>query len=150
MGLKGDKTYRPLFFIQKNTLISIKKKYSDFYESDYLLFNVYEQKDRKESCFRRKLPAACREEKETVEQKKEIVSDVDNEAKDWLAKFGYDVSYGAKPLKRTIQKYLTNPLSQELLMENFGGGDTTCPPKSCSTGTQADSRFAKRRCGVGV
>jgi ATP-dependent Clp protease ATP-binding subunit ClpB len=55
---------------------------------------------------------------------KEITLDVDNEAKDWLAKLGYDVTYGARPLKRTIQKYLVNPLSQELLMGNFGDGDT--------------------------
>ena len=55
---------------------------------------------------------------------KEIILDVDDEAKDWLAKLGYDVTYGARPLKRTIQKYLTNPLSQELLMGNFNDGDT--------------------------
>ena len=55
---------------------------------------------------------------------KEIVLDVDDEAKDWLAKLGYDVTYGARPLKRTIQKHLTNPLSQELLMGNFNDRDT--------------------------
>jgi ATP-dependent Clp protease ATP-binding subunit ClpB len=55
---------------------------------------------------------------------KEIILDVDDEAKDWLAKLGYDVTYGARPLKRTIQKYLTNPLSQELLMGNFNDGDS--------------------------
>ena len=55
---------------------------------------------------------------------KEITLDVNNEAKDWLAKLGYDVTYGARPLKRTVQKHLTNPLSQELLMGNFHDGDT--------------------------
>ena len=55
---------------------------------------------------------------------KDITLEVDNEAKDWLAKLGYDVTFGARPLKRTIQKYLTNPLSQELLMGNFSDGDT--------------------------
>jgi ATP-dependent Clp protease ATP-binding subunit ClpB len=54
---------------------------------------------------------------------KEIILDVEDEAKDWLAKLGYDVTYGARPLKRTIQKYLINPLSQELLMGNFSNGD---------------------------
>jgi ATP-dependent Clp protease ATP-binding subunit ClpB len=47
---------------------------------------------------------------------KDIVLEVHGEAKDWLAKLGYDVTYGARPLKRTIQKYLINPLSQELLV----------------------------------
>jgi ATP-dependent Clp protease ATP-binding subunit ClpB len=55
---------------------------------------------------------------------KEITLSVSDEAKDWLANIGYDVSYGARPLKRTIQKYLVNPLSQELLAGNFGDGDT--------------------------
>ena len=49
---------------------------------------------------------------------------MNDEAKDWLAKLGYDVTYGARPLKRTIQKYLVNPLSQELLTGNFSDGDT--------------------------
>jgi ATP-dependent Clp protease ATP-binding subunit ClpB len=65
---------------------------------------------------------------------KEITLEVDNEAKDWLAKLGYDVSYGARPLKRTIQKYLTNPLSQELLMGNFGDGDTILVSQSSDAG----------------
>lgn len=55
---------------------------------------------------------------------KDIILEVNTEAKDWLAKLGYDVTYGARPLKRTIQKYLINPLSQELLMGNFNSGDT--------------------------
>ena len=55
---------------------------------------------------------------------KEITLVVSNEAKDWLAQLGYDVTYGARPLKRVIQKYLVNPLSQELLADNFGDGDT--------------------------
>ncbi|MCX6150473.1 MAG: ATP-dependent chaperone ClpB [Ignavibacteriales bacterium] len=55
---------------------------------------------------------------------KNILLKVDDEAKDWLAKIGYDVTYGARPLKRTIQKYLVNPLSQEILMNNFRSGDS--------------------------
>jgi ATP-dependent Clp protease ATP-binding subunit ClpB len=55
---------------------------------------------------------------------KEIILDVSDEAKDWLAQLGYDVNYGARPLKRVIQKYLINPLSQELLASNFVDGDT--------------------------
>jgi ATP-dependent Clp protease ATP-binding subunit ClpB len=54
---------------------------------------------------------------------KDITINVDDEAKDWLAKLGYDVTYGARPLKRTIQRQLINPLSQELLAGNFEDGD---------------------------
>ena len=54
---------------------------------------------------------------------KEISLAVSDEAKDWLAQLGYDVTYGARPLKRVIQKYLINPLSQELLAGKFVSGD---------------------------
>jgi len=55
---------------------------------------------------------------------KELGLVVNDEAKVWLTNLGYDVTFGARPLKRTIQKYLINPLSQELLMDNFESGDT--------------------------
>jgi len=57
-------------------------------------------------------------------RQKEITLTVTDEAKDWLAQLGYDVTYGARPLKRVIQKYLVNPLSQELLAGNFVDGDS--------------------------
>jgi ATP-dependent Clp protease ATP-binding subunit ClpB len=53
-----------------------------------------------------------------------IKIEVTEEAKEFLLKLGYDISYGARPLKRIIQKYLINPLSSELLMGNFISGDT--------------------------
>lgn len=55
---------------------------------------------------------------------KDITLFITEEAKDWLAELGYDVTFGARPLRRTIQKHLTNPLSQELLMGTFNDGDT--------------------------
>jgi ATP-dependent Clp protease ATP-binding subunit ClpB len=67
---------------------------------------------------------------------KDIVLDVDDEAKDWLAKLGYDVTYGARPLKRTIQKYLINPLSQELLAAHFESGDTVTVTQSSNAGLE--------------
>ncbi len=55
---------------------------------------------------------------------KEMKIELTEQAKDWLAQQGYDVTYGARPLKRVIQKYLINPLSQELLSGEFIEGDT--------------------------
>jgi ATP-dependent Clp protease ATP-binding subunit ClpB len=49
---------------------------------------------------------------------------VTDEAKDWIAKLGYDVTNGARPLKRTIQKYITNPLSEKIIAGEFSNGDT--------------------------
>ncbi len=45
-------------------------------------------------------------------------------AADWLAETGYDPAFGARPLRRALQKYLESPLSIELLSGNFGEGDT--------------------------
>ncbi|MGK9370065.1 ATP-dependent chaperone ClpB [Melioribacter sp. Ez-97] len=55
---------------------------------------------------------------------KGLTLEVEEEAKDFLVSHGYDVTYGARPLKRTIQRYLVNPLASELLMNNFESGDT--------------------------
>jgi ATP-dependent Clp protease ATP-binding subunit ClpB len=77
-------------------------------------------------------------------QDKEIILDVSDEAKDWLAQLGYDVTYGARPLKRVIQKYLINPLSQELLAGNFGDGDTI----KITVGESARLMFANTRCWI--
>ncbi|MCL5028742.1 MAG: ATP-dependent chaperone ClpB [Bacteroidetes bacterium] len=75
---------------------------------------------------------------------KEIVLDVDDEAKDWLAKLGYDVTFGARPLKRTIQRHLINPLSQELLAGKFGDGDKI----AVTLGNKGQLEFKKVRVGV--
>ena len=43
-------------------------------------------------------------------------------AKTWLAKEGYDPVYGARPLRRVIQRYVESPLSVQILRGNFGAG----------------------------
>ncbi|HSQ74409.1 MAG TPA: ATP-dependent chaperone ClpB [Bacteroidota bacterium] len=50
--------------------------------------------------------------------------EVTDEAKNWLAQLGYDPMFGARPLKRVIQRYLVNPLSERLLEGVFAGGDS--------------------------
>ena len=45
-------------------------------------------------------------------------------AKDYLGNIGYDPTYGARPLKRAVQRYLENPLAQEILAGHFEAGDT--------------------------
>jgi len=70
---------------------------------------------------------------------KDLTLEVSEEAKDWLTNLGYDVTFGARPLKRTIQKYLVNPLSQELLMDNFEEGDEI----NVSVGEKGKLEFSK-------
>ncbi|MZH03349.1 MAG: hypothetical protein F3745_08150, partial [Nitrospinae bacterium] len=44
-------------------------------------------------------------------------------AKEVLAEKGYDPVFGARPLKRAVQKYLQDPLSLKILNEDFTEGD---------------------------
>ncbi len=55
-------------------------------------------------------------------KEKNLELEVSNGAKEFLLQIGYDVAFGARPLKRTIQKYLINPLSTEILMNKFPSG----------------------------
>ena len=44
-------------------------------------------------------------------------------AKDWLAKEGFDPVFGARPLRRAIQRHVENPLSKRILAGDFVSGD---------------------------
>jgi ATP-dependent Clp protease ATP-binding subunit ClpC len=46
-----------------------------------------------------------------------------DEAKSWLAEEGFDPMFGARPLRRTIQREVENPLSKKILLGEFKEGD---------------------------
>ena len=48
---------------------------------------------------------------------------LDQEAKDFIADKGYDVNFGARPLKRAIQKYLEDALAEEIINAHLSEGD---------------------------
>ncbi|OGT24044.1 MAG: ATP-dependent chaperone ClpB [Gammaproteobacteria bacterium RIFCSPHIGHO2_12_38_15] len=56
-------------------------------------------------------------------QEKEIKLTISEQALDYLANAGYDPVYGARPLKRTLQQMLENPLAKDILTGQFGAGD---------------------------
>jgi ATP-dependent Clp protease ATP-binding subunit ClpC len=45
-------------------------------------------------------------------------------AKDFIVDRGYDEKFGARPLKRAIQKYIEDPLAEEIIKSNLSDGDT--------------------------
>ena len=49
---------------------------------------------------------------------------IDEDARKWLAQEGYHPTYGARPLKRNLQKYLEDPLSDEILSGKYKQGGT--------------------------
>ncbi|RUX54761.1 AAA family ATPase [Mesorhizobium sp. M7A.F.Ca.CA.002.09.1.1] len=55
---------------------------------------------------------------------RKITLSLDQEAVDWLAAKGYDPAYGARPLKRVMQKELQDPLAEKILLGDILDGST--------------------------
>ena len=55
---------------------------------------------------------------------RKLVLDLSAAGRDWLAEKGYDAAYGARPLKRTIQKAVQDPLAEKILSGAIGDGET--------------------------
>jgi ATP-dependent Clp protease ATP-binding subunit ClpB len=55
---------------------------------------------------------------------RKITLEPDESARAWLAKAGYDPAYGARPLKRVIQRALQNPLASLILEGTIADGET--------------------------
>ncbi|MCB9602730.1 MAG: AAA family ATPase, partial [Sandaracinus sp.] len=73
---------------------------------------------------------------------RDIGFEVTTEAKDFLGNVGFDPAYGARPLKRAIQKHLENPLAQEILAGRYAAGDTIVVEVAAG-----ELAFGKRRVG---
>ena len=56
-------------------------------------------------------------------EERSITVNLTEEAKSWLAKAGFDPTFGARPLKRTIQREVENPLSKKILLGELKEGD---------------------------
>jgi ATP-dependent Clp protease ATP-binding subunit ClpB len=55
---------------------------------------------------------------------RKITLKLDDKAKEWLGQKGYDPAYGARPLKRVIQKYVQDPLAEMVLAGKIHDGET--------------------------
>ncbi|MBL7069925.1 MAG: ATP-dependent Clp protease ATP-binding subunit [Candidatus Omnitrophica bacterium] len=55
-------------------------------------------------------------------KEQEITLDVSGDAKDFLIEKGFDPVFGARPLKRTIQRYLEDPMASEIISKRFKEG----------------------------
>ena len=55
---------------------------------------------------------------------RKIRLDLTDAARAWLGRVGYDPVYGARPLKRAIQKYLQDPLADKILAGEVKDGQT--------------------------
>ena len=75
-------------------------------------------------------------------EEKRIRLEVTPQAKAFLAEEGYDPAFGARPLKRTIQTLVQNPLSKKLLEGGFAEGDTITVDKGSNALTFEKTRTA--------
>jgi len=55
---------------------------------------------------------------------RKIHLDLTDAARAWLGRVGYDPVYGARPLKRAVQKYLQDPLADKILAGEVADGST--------------------------
>lgn len=55
---------------------------------------------------------------------RKIKLELDNDARDWLAEKGYDPAFGARPLKRVIQKEVQDSLAERILIGDIHDGST--------------------------
>jgi len=54
---------------------------------------------------------------------KEVSITLDEKAHEFLIEKGYDPTYGARPMRRAVERYLEDPMAEELLRGNIKPGD---------------------------
>ena len=54
---------------------------------------------------------------------KEVHVTLDQKAHEFLIEKGYDTTYGARPMRRAVERYLENPMAEELLKGTIKEGD---------------------------
>ncbi len=77
---------------------------------------------------------------------RKITLEIDAAAAAWLADTGYDPVYGARPLKRVIQRELQNPLAQQILEGRIPDGVNRAHLRQPAR--PADRRRGSRRSGL--
>ena len=84
-------------------------------------------------------------QKRLADRKLKVV--MSEEARAWLLKVGYDPAYGARPLRRAMERYLENPLASLLLEGKFAGGDTIMVDHAAGglTFTPARNKTSRRK-----
>ena len=67
------------------------------------------------------------------------------EARDWLADEGYDRKFGARPLRRTIQRQVETPLSRKILQGELESGDAVRVDADRSEGVKFEKNTKKTK-----
>jgi ATP-dependent Clp protease ATP-binding subunit ClpC len=106
--------------IKEKIMAEIKKIFNPEFINrldDIIIFNPLNEEDIGEI-----VDIMIRDLNRRLEEKR-IVLTLDEEVKAFLVKRGYDPEYGARPLRRAIQRHLEDPLSQDLISATIRDGD---------------------------
>ena len=82
-------------------------------------------------------------------EERKIKVELTDAAKSFLVAEGYDPMYGARPLKRTIQRLVLDPLAMRVLQGDFGEGDHIVVDVG-DNGVKFEKRFEKRNATAGA
>jgi len=69
--------------------------------------------------------------------------DLTEKARDWLANQGFDPAFGARPLKRAMQKHIESPLSVKMLRGDYSNGDCVTIDATDDNGLEFSKRAEK-------
>ena len=78
---------------------------------------------------------------------RELSIEVTDEVKDYLAKDGYNEAYGARPLRRLIQRKIEDQLAEEILGNAYQAGDTILLKLDASEGEGKEKLVFERKAG---
>ncbi len=73
-----------------------------------------------------------------------VVIELTGAARRWLAEEGYDPAFGARPLRRTLQRYVESPLSKRILQGEFEAGDNILADVAKSEDNGKELEFQKQ------
>jgi ATP-dependent Clp protease ATP-binding subunit ClpC len=82
---------------------------------------------------------------------KDIRMTLDEKAKEFLIEKGYDPQYGARPMRRAVERYLEDPLAEEILRGHIKAGDTaqvTSDGKALLFSVPEDGKAEKEAAGA--
>jgi ATP-dependent Clp protease ATP-binding subunit ClpB len=72
--------------------------------------------------------------------RRDIAIELSPKARELLGELGWDPQYGARPLKRAIQRYVEDPLARRMLAGEFGPGDVVVVDR----GADAELKFERK------
>lgn len=121
LGFQAEKEGTLSYEEMKNRVMSeLKRSFRPEFLNRLDEVIVFHALDKKEV---KKIVDMLLEEKKKLLQEKEMNIEITQEARNLIAQEGYDPDFGARPLRRAIQKLIDNSLSEEILKGRFKEGE---------------------------